>query len=166
MKKPSKIKSIKAKVMPSLMGKRFAAITLCGTIYTKKQSAADVINSTESLDSVLETHEMIHVKQAVSTKNTWFLFYIHYIFEWLFNLPLAFVNGYAPYKFMPLELEAYRYEYNTEHALQEKCETWRKYRKLGIKTRYRLARLWYKNKVDYNYSFLKFISSEIDSLVK
>lgn len=166
MKKPSKIKSITGKVMPGLMGKRFAAITLFGVVYTKKQATADVINSTDGLDSVLETHEMIHVKQAVSTRNSWFLFYMHYIFEWLYNLPLIFVNGYAPYKFMPLEIEAYRNEYNTDHALQEKCEDWRKYRKLGIRTRFELAKMWYSSKSKYSYNFMKFISSEIDHLIE
>lgn len=165
MKRPSKIKVIKAKRVPWLIWGDFAAITLLGVIYTKKQKTSDTVNSTDGFDSVLEVHEMIHVKQAVSLRDSWFLFYLHYICEWLYNLPLLFANFRAPYKFLPLEVEAYANEYSTSYASQEKCERWRKYRKIGIVKRFRLAKRWYKDKSVYGNMFRNFVKSEMDVLV-
>ena len=160
MKKPSKIKCVSAK-KAWIMLSNFTAITLFGVAYCKSRQRADEINRTDKIDSLLESHETIHVRQAESTKDSWFIFYAKYIWQWIKNFPLIFVKIYAPYKFMPFELEAYRYQDDWNHCLG-KCEKWKDYNKLTIKQKRSLAKEYYKHKV----YFPNFIYNSIDPLIK
>ena len=110
MAKPSTIEMIRAKVNKFLCPIGFQAITLFGIIYTRDQKFADKINSTETIDSTLECHEAIHVRQAKTMKDSWLRFYREYVGEWICNIPLIFIDIYYPYKFMPTELEAYKHQ--------------------------------------------------------
>lgn len=143
MKKPSNTKVIKAKKTWWMRILPFQAMTVCGTIYVGTDAALGKINKTDGIDSTLENHEMIHVRQAWSTSNCWLLFYLTYLCEWLYNLPLIFVDTYAPYKFMPMELEAYRHEYEMDYNSDEATTGWKKYKTLKMSTRRALAKEWY-----------------------
>ena len=143
MKKPSNTKSITAKKTWWMKILPFQAMTVCGTIYVGTDSALKQINATEGIDSPLENHEMVHVRQAWSTKNCWLLFYLTYMCEWLYNLPLLFIDVYAPYKFMPMELEAYRHQYEKDYNVDEMTTGWKKYTTLKMSTRRSLAKEWY-----------------------
>jgi len=159
MKKPSKIKSISAKkawFLPS----NFEAITLFGVAYCSSRKRADKINESENIDSQLESHETTHVRQAESTKDSWFIFYMKYIWQWIKNLPMIFINVYAPYKFMPFELEAYRYQDDWDYCL-EKCEKWKKYNKLTLKQKRGFAKTYYGHKT----YFPDFIRDNIDPIL-
>ena len=144
MKKPSNTKVIKAKKTWWMKILPFQAMTVCGTIYVGTDAALGKINKTDGIDSTLENHEMIHVRQAWSTSNCWLLFYLTYLCEWLYNLPLIFVDTYAPYKFMPMELEAYRHEYEMDYNSDEATTGWKKYKTLKMSTRRALAKEWYE----------------------
>lgn len=163
MKKPSDIKLIKAK-FTKLLPSSFAAITLFGVVYSNRKSTVEMINKSDLFDSSTEVHEMIHVKQACSTKDSWLLFYLTYICEWLFNLPLIFVNVMAPYKFMPMELDAYGNQNDPIYAMGVECNMWRRYKKISLKERFKLSRLWYGSKKDYDYSFTRFIKEEVNKV--
>ena len=104
--KPSKFITVKGRKAWFLLP-GFSALTWKGYAYCKTQKEADKINSTDKIDSRLESHETIHIRQAESTHDSWFLFYTRYVWAYICNLPLIFINVYAPYKFMPFEIEAY-----------------------------------------------------------
>lgn len=160
MKKPSKIKCVSAKKTWFLFS-NFSAITLFGVVYCKSQQKADEINKSENIDSQLESHETIHVRQAESTKDSWLLYYLKYIWQWIKNFPLIFINLYAPYEFIAFELEAYRYQGKFSYCL-EKCENWKKYNNLKLKQKRELAKEYYNNK---RY-FPDFIKINIDPLLQ
>lgn len=158
MKKPSKIKAIKAKkawFLPS----GFVAMTLFGVAYCSSRKKADEINKTDGIDNQLESHETIHVRQAESTSNSWFIFYLKYLFQWLHNLPLIFINIHAPYKFMPFELEAYANQDNWGYCLG-KCEAWKAYKKLTMKERKKFAMEYFKSPTKIY--FTEFIEKRIN----
>lgn len=161
MKKPSNIKKVSGKkgwfILPN-----FSAITLFGVVYCKTREKADEINKTENIDSQLESHETIHVRQAESTHDSWFIFYFKYIFQWIHNLPLIFVNVYAPYKFMPFELEAYSHQDDWGYCIG-KCENWKKYKKLTLKQRREFAKEYYGENIKKY--FTNFINTRIDVII-
>ena len=134
MKKPKNTTKIIAKINKFLCPSGFSAITLFGIIYVRTEASLARINKTDGIDSLLENHEMIHVKQAVSTHNSWFLFYLLYIWQWLMNLPMIFINIHAPYKFIPFELEAYANEANVgyQKEIVDGANLWREFNKLTI----------------------------------
>lgn len=152
MKSPKKIKLIKAKKNKLLCPKGFKAITLFGTVFVRKLSIEYEFNLTDKIDSVLKSHEMIHVKQAVSTCNSWFLFYILYLWQWLCNLPLLFINVYAPYRFIAFELEAFCNEANYKYynEIQNGAVLWKKFNKLSLTKKYNYAKDYYsKSRIMY-----------------
>lgn len=89
-------------------------------------------------------HEMYHIKQAESLLNSWVLYYICYVWEYLKNLPIIFGFEF-PYRFNIFELEAYSNQHN-------KCITsnWKYYKKYTLKEK---RKLWkqYKNMKKQNY---------------
>jgi len=160
MKKPSKIKCVSAK-KAWIMLLNFVAITLFGVVYCKSREMADNINKSDKIDSLLESHETIHVRQAESTKDSWLFYYAKYVWQWIKNLPIIFVNLYAPYKFISFELEAYRYQNDWNYCLG-KCENWKKYNTLTLKQKRELAKEYYKFKINFSY----FIMNKVDPLIK
>ena len=159
MKKPSKIAVVTAKkgilMLPSIR-----AITLFGTIFCKKESDVQLINKTDKIDSDLKSHETIHVRQAQNVKDSWLLYYIVYIWQWICNLPLMFVMLYAPYLFIEFELEAYSNENNWEYCNKE-CDGWKKYKKLTLKQKFGFAKEYRKRR----YGFSKFVRENIDPIL-
>ena len=162
MKRPSKIKIVSAKKAWFLFS-GFVAITLFGVIYCKSQSRVDEINKTDKIDSQLESHETIHVRQAESTSDSWIVFYLKYIWQWIKNFPLIFVNVDAPYKFMPFELEAYRYQDEWDYCLA-KCEGWKRYNKLKLKEKRIFAKKYYCKGIKPYFTY--FIKNEIDPTIE
>lgn len=141
--KPSKIKSVKAKTTSFLL-RGFSAITWMGVIYCKHFEDAALINKADTIDSVFECHETIHVKQAESCHDSWLLFYLEYVWQYFKNIPLLFVELRIPYYFIAFELEAYAFEDNFSYP-HEKCTKWKTFDKLTLKEKFRMAKE-YKNK--------------------
>ena len=137
--KPSKFITVKGKKAIFLLP-NFSALTWKGYAYCKSQKEADKINSTDKIDSKLESHETIHIRQAESMEDSWFRFYARYVYEYICNIPLIFVNIYAPYKFMPIEMEAYLHQDNWDYCMQGAKKQWKSFEKIGIKKRYKLAK--------------------------
>ena len=142
--KPSDINIPKAKKTWLLLP-NFKAITWMGTIYCKRKNDVDAINMTDDIDSSFKSHETIHIRQAYAMKDSWFRFYVNYIFNWIKNLPLIFVNLYAPYKLIPTEIEAYLHEDSWNYARKnEPVYDWKKFQKLTLKEKKEIAKLYYK----------------------
>ena len=145
MSKPSKINVVKAKKAFCLFP-GIRAITLFGTVYCKSKYDVALINNRDEIDSTLKSHETIHVRQAVSTKDSWFCFYTVYLWQWLCNLPLIFINVMAPYKFIEMELEAYENEDTWSYpTLNVKCTGWKDFKVLSLNDNYRIALDYYNN---------------------
>ena len=158
MKRPSKIKTVSAKkawFLPS----GTLAITLFGVVYCKSRLRADEINKSDKIDSLLESHETIHVRQAESVHDSWILYYLKYIWQWLMNFPLIFINIHAPYKFIPFELEAYRYQDDWNYCLGI-CEKWKDYNKLKLKEKRAFAKEYYGYTIKPYFTY--FIKTKID----
>ncbi len=160
MKKPSNTKIIKAK-KSWLVPSGFVAITLFGTVYCHSEIRVEEINKTDGIDCQLESHEAIHVRQAESTKNSWLLFYILYIWQKIKNMPLIFIDINAPYKFSAFELEAYAYQDDWNYC-KNICTKWKSYDKLTMKQKRELAKKYYNSDM----YFTKFIHEEIDPLIE
>ena len=141
--KPSKITKITAKKAWFMQILPFVGLTWCGVVYVKNALYEWQINQSDGIDSVFENHELYHVRQAESTDDSWFKFYLLYLLQWIQNLPLMFINLYAPYKFMPFEMEAFRYERHKQ-APSGKSERWKEMKKISLKERFKLAKTWYK----------------------
>ena len=160
MAKPSKIKVVTAKYwwfMPS----NIRAITLFGKVFCAKHKDVDLINATDEIDSQLKSHETIHVRQAQFTKNSWFVFYAKYIWQWLNNIPLITINLNAAYKFIPFELEAYRHEDEWDYCTKP-CGDWKKYKALTMKQKKEFAKEYYK----FTLVFSEFIKTKIDPVLE
>ena len=155
MKRPKNTTKIIAKINKFLCPSGFSAITLFGVIYVRSEASLAKINKTDGIDSLLENHEMIHVKQAVSTHNSWFLFYLLYIWQWLMNLPMIFINLHAPYRFIAFELEAYANETNVgyQKEIADGANLWRDFNKLTFLEKWKLARQYYKSGRTYMFRY-------------
>lgn len=80
-------------------------------------------------------HEKIHMAQAYDFGLGFFgffIFYWWYLLEWLFKLPW-FLFGYAPYRSISFEIEAYTKEYNLNYLNSRKRFNWLRYLFKGIK---------------------------------
>lgn len=165
MKRPKNTTKIIAKINKFLCPSGFSAITLFGVIYVRSEASLEKINKTDGIDSLLENHEMIHVKQAVSTHNSWFLFYLLYIWQWLMNLPMIFIDLHAPYKFIPFELEAYANEANVgyQKEIVDGANLWWEFNKLTIFEKWKLAKQYYKG--GRTYMFRDFVNNYVWPIV-
>ena len=87
--KPSKFVTVRGK-KAWFLPPNFSCLTWKGYAYCKTQAAADKINETDKIDSQLESHETIHIRQAQSTKDSWFRYYLRY--GWGTNLSSLFIE--------------------------------------------------------------------------
>lgn len=153
--KPSKFITVKGKKAWFLLP-NFSALTWKGYAYCKTKEDADKINSSDKIDSRLESHETIHIRQAESMNDSWFNFYLRYVWEYICNLPLIFINFYAPYKFMPIEIEAYLNQDNWDYCMNGAVYQWKEFEKLTLKEIRALAKEYYSSKPKpYFTSFLR-----------
>ena len=141
--KPSKFITVRGRKDLFLFS-GFSALTWKGYAYCRTQKDADKINNTDKIDSKIESHETIHIRQAESMHDSWFRFYLRYVWEYICNLPMIFLNVYAPYMFMPIEMEAYLNQDNWDYCMHGAVYQWKDFEKLGFKKRYKLAKKYYK----------------------
>ena len=161
MKRPSEIKVVKAKnawMLPS----SYRALTAFGTIYCNDFKDVELINKTDKIDSTLKCHETIHVKQAENTKNSWWLFYLVYLWQWIKNLPLIFIKAHYAYYFISYELEAYANEENFEYGYHEATQ-WRMFEeKLSLKDKKKFAKEYKQSKMIFRDFVNKIIIPKLD----
>ncbi len=114
-RKPSTVHDMPAVVDTFWLKSGYEALTFFGTILTHSQQEADQMNS--RFDA-LKNHEMIHLKQAVTTGDSWWQFYRLYIHYWLqgWRKRKQFPN--AGYWLNPFEIEAYEHM-NDLHYLDQ-----------------------------------------------
>lgn len=163
--KPSDVKELKAKKAIFLFP-GFRGLTWKGTVYCKYKSDIQLINFSDSINSDFESHEMIHVRQAESTKNSWFCFYVLYLWYWIINLPLLITGLYMPYYFIPFELEAMANETNHDYSTHGAVYEWKEYKKFSFKEKYKLAKLYNETYKPKKKSVKQFIKEVVSKLIK
>lgn len=154
MKKPNEIDKIEIKWNNILPFPGYFAMTFFGKMWIRKSKKQKWLNYIKwGMSEIVLNHEMIHVKQAVSTNNSWWKFYALYIWEWLKANPIF--NGFNfAYKMNPFELEAYSNErdmtYNTINY--NGAAQWKLFKELKVKKRKELWKFFKENKfMPFNY---------------
>jgi len=137
--KPSEFKVVKAK-KGFLLLPGFRAITWKGIVYCKNNKDVELINTDDSINSDFESHESIHIRQAECTKDSWFIFYSLYLWQWLCNFVLFIYGLLIPYKFIAFELEAVANEANHDYAMHGAVYQWKKFNRLSLKQKCRFAK--------------------------
>lgn len=109
----------------------YAAMTFFGFIVTASQREADRINGAMT---DLKRHELIHLRQAQSTGDSWFRFYLLYIWYYLRALPQNRRMKNAAYWLNPFEMEAYAHMYDEGYEQHEATE-WRQWARMKPRER-------------------------------
>jgi len=131
-RKPSRVDDMTAVADGFWLGPSYAALTFFGHIVVHSQEEADRLNARPLRRSSLKLHETIHLRQAQSLHNSWFCFYILYIWYYVRALPQNRHMANAAYYLNPFELEAYTHMYDPDYV--EQCRHgangWRVYAKM------------------------------------
>lgn len=135
MKKPSEIKNMCVSVSKLIL--KGYAMMFFGKILTYNENAKKNIEN--NVGNYL-THETIHLKQAVSTSNSFFVFYLEYILRYLKSVVLVVYGFKMPYYLNPFEMEAYAFENKKEHSEQDKCEEWKVFDRMSWKEKLTTAK--------------------------
>lgn len=160
--KPSEFKCVKGK-KAWILPPNFRCFVWKGYAYCKTKNDADDLNKSDEIDSQLKSHETIHIRQAESTKDSWFRFYVTYVWEWIKNLPLIFVDIYAPYKFEPMEMEAYLQQDNWDYCKNGSVWLWKELEGIPLKTKRQWAKEYYQSKPKPY--FTDFLKEKIDGTI-
>ena len=169
--KPSEVTIVKARpcwFMAIMYG--FTYLMWKGKVLADSSAVEDFNNAI--WQEHLRTHETIHARQALSINTSkWTPYYKEYIKEWFGNLSLITVNMLAPYKFMPMELEAFGMEYESDYifyadGMPRSARIWEQIKKdIPVKKRKELAKKWYSNRKSYK-NFSEFVNKEVFSLIE
>ncbi|MCR4852291.1 MAG: hypothetical protein K5893_01710 [Prevotella sp.] len=106
-----------------------------GHIFTGDQEDADRLNARFTYT---KHHEMIHLRQAQNTHNSWFRFYLLYMWYSLKILPYARKARKAIYYLNPFEIEAYAHTRDLTYAdscREEGAKEWRRFAKMPLAER-------------------------------
>ena len=137
--RPSRVADMPAVVNSFWLPKGYEGLTFFGQILTPTQAEADRFNSGFT---ALKNHEMIHLRQAQSTGDSWIRFYLLYIWYWLKGLPMNRKMRNAAYLLNPFEMEAYGRMHDLGYL--KRCEggaeEWRRYAKMPLEERLRLIK--------------------------
>ncbi|MBR1688144.1 MAG: hypothetical protein IJ710_06370 [Prevotella sp.] len=139
--RPSRTADMPAVANGFWLGKGYAALTFFGTIITHSEQEAQRIN--RRFDA-LKNHEMIHLRQAQSTHDSWIVFYWKYLVFWLKGCRYRKRLKNAGYLLNPFEMEAYANMYDLDYLKHKENGTneWRRYAAMSLEERLKL----YKSK--------------------
>lgn len=157
--RPSEIKNCAIKFNKVIPFGNFLAMMWKGKILIKEinQEYWKTIEN-DSRGKTVINHENIHLKQAVSTNDSWFYFYLNYVWQYLKNLPIIFGFEF-PYRFISFELEAKGFANDFNYLEGKKsCERWKRYNKLSLKEK---RKYWKQYKELNNISLSSFIKEYI-----
>lgn len=133
--RPSRLTDMPAVSNTFWLRQGYEALTFFGNIVTATKQEADALNNHYD---TLKNHEMIHLRQAQATHDSWICFYLYYFYFWLRALPWCLRHLGLAYYSIPFEMEAYEHM-NDLHYLDDKragTTGWRTYARM--KTRHRI----------------------------
>lgn len=131
-RRPSRIDSMPVMVSKFWMPRNYAGMTFFGTILTGSKHH---VKAFEQKGHTMRNHEMIHLRQAQSTHNSWLLFYLLYGWYSLLALPQNRKMKNAAYWLNPFEMEAYRHESDLHYLEHNEATEWRKYARMSPEER-------------------------------
>ena len=120
--------------------KGYSAMTVFGHIFTSQQDTADVLNGRFG---ALKNHEMIHLRQAQSTGNSWFRFYVRYFWYSLSAFRYFRRCHNAAYYLNPFEIEAYTHMHDLHYldrCADQGAQEWRRYARMKLRERLEIVR--------------------------
>lgn len=162
MEKPSNIEGIKVVFNLLLPIGHYFAMTFFGYMFIKKKSR-DLWNwKIKTGQAKIDmNHEMIHVKQAQSTGDSWLRFYLEYIFQWLRNNP--FLGLKFAYRMNPFEMEAYAKQTDLYYVKDnpQGCVMWRMFKKLSVTMKRKLWAEYLEKRESDIISFTTFIQKYV-----
>lgn len=130
-RRPSKIDKMDIIKTTLWCPKGFDALTFFGHILSRDNDERH-----GGMETLLN-HEHIHLRQAQSLHDSWWLFYAVYLWYWLKALPSLHWNPMLAYRLNPFEMEAYLHQHDRHYA--ETCRhgawEWRRYASLPAKKR-------------------------------
>lgn len=127
-RRPSKIADMPSVYDAFWLRRGYSALTFFGTIVTATRQLADEMDQGTS---ELKTHEMIHLRQAQNTHDSWVCFYLLYLWHYLRALPMNRRVSNAAYLLNPFELEAYTHEASADYLDNPACGSgWRCFAKM------------------------------------
>lgn len=162
MKKPSEIIDIEIKWNNFIPFGGFLAMTFFGKMWmrnsNKERWQRYIDNGTAKY---VINHEMIHVKQAVSTNDSWWKFYLLYIWYWIKGVFRGFTFAY---KMNPFEMEAYANEEDLFYigTHDSGAKRWKTYNELGVKKRKEYWKDYMSKRKEKYISLTKYIQEYID----
>ena len=138
--RPSKVVDMPAVVNTFWLRKGYEGLTFFGHILAPTQELADAFNAKPN---ALKNHEMIHLRQAQSCGDSWFRFYILYIWYWLRTVCFGGFAvrrqlKHAAYLLNPFEIEAYAHMHDLDYLAKGEATEWRRYAKMSLNDRLRL----------------------------
>ena len=129
--------------MPALPGgfwmrRGYDAFTFFGTILVHNAKEAETMNRRFT---ALKNHEMIHLRQAQSTGDSWWRFYRLYLRYWLLGWRQRRHYPGAAYRLNPFEMEAYEHMHDLSYLNQ--CRNgatgWKRYARMTLGERMKAA---------------------------
>jgi len=167
-RRPSTLHDMPAVVDTFWLRKGYEALTFFGTIIVGSRQEADRLNAVgcgsgssgscgsdsgsrspsrptmkSKLDrqvEALKRHEMIHLRQAVDTGDSWWRFYRLYLRYWLQGWRQRRRYPNAGYRLNPFEMEAYEHMYDSGYLdrCRDGASGWRRYARMSVDERHRL----------------------------
>lgn len=133
--RPAAVNDMRAEVSRLWRRKGYTAMTVFGRIFTSEQAVADHLNRR---NDALKNHEMIHLRQAQSTGNSWFRFYFLYFWHSLLALRYWRKVKNAVYYLNPFEMEAYAHQHDLHYL--DRCgdrgaSEWRTFARMKLSQR-------------------------------
>ena len=126
-RKPSRVADMPAVSASFWLRKSYEALTFFGTVLTHTQQEADRMNR---VNDSLKNHEMIHLRQAQATHDSWLCFYVMYAWYWVKGLPYNRRMKNAAYWLNPFEMEAYLHMYDLHYLERQpdgKAVEWKRF---------------------------------------
>ena len=125
--------------MPALPGgfwmrRGYDAFTFFGTILTNNVREAEAMNRRLT---TLKNHEMIHLRQAQSTGDSWWHFYRLYLRYWWQGWRQRKQYPQAAYLLNPFEMEAYAHMHDLHYLDQchDGATGWKRYARMTVEER-------------------------------
>ena len=126
-RRPSLIKNMPVIRNSFWLRKGYAALTFFGTVIASTKEDAEEFKNQKS---TLRNHEMIHLRQAQSTHDSWLMFYLLYSWYSLKLLPQSRKMKNAIYWLNPFEMEAYQHENDLHYLDNHVADEWRQYARM------------------------------------
>lgn len=137
-RRPSRIAEMRVVCDSFWLRRGYDALTFFGTIVVATPRLATQLTNSHN---ELWSHEMIHLRQARDTHDSWLCFYLLYIWYYVKALGMNRHVENAAYLLNPFELEAYRHMNDPHYLDTPQCgREWRRYARMTPKERLQLLR--------------------------